>query len=74
MRKVKVTDENIDSFEHTDTIDTDILLTIDELLQRHGLELVVGDNQSSDYSLKIEPTLEDGEYDRKEAKRILFSV
>jgi len=73
MRSVEVTNKNRSKFQWSDTNDVDLLLTFDELLHDKGLELIIGKTRvSSDYCLAISEVLEDCDYDRDEAKAVLF--
>jgi len=72
MRRVRVTDENSKHFTWCDTHTQAMIEAIDEMLHDKGLELVLGDDGSSDHALAIVPTQEDGEYDHENTKRVMF--
>ena len=72
MREVRVTDKNRHRFTMSDTYSGDVLKVIDELLHSKGLEIVMGEDGSSDYAIAIVPTQEDGEYDEENTHNIMY--
>lgn len=72
MRRVIVTKKNENSFDWSRSSATDLLRTIDELLHDKGLELVIGDDGTSDYPLRIDKCKVDEEYDPERARLVLY--
>jgi len=70
MRQIKVTNENKDKFYWAE--EYEMLEVFDEALHDRGLELVLAKEDMSTHRFYIAPTLEDGKYDKRKARNILY--
>ena len=71
MKRIIVTEKNESSFAVAEG-EASILKSIDILLHDNSLELVIGDDGSSDYLLRIDKCKVNEEYDKDRAHTVLY--